>query len=72
MSAMRIIADIEGDGARTPCIANVVTFPASNAPVGLSLVASRSCPLQMTMSLGGAAVTVPVQVCNGFDAAHPL
>ena len=53
-------------------IANVVTVPASNAPVGLSLVASRSWPLQMTMSLGGVAVTVPLQVCKEVDAAHPL
>src|SRR6202035_4593074 len=42
-------------------IARTVTVPASNAPDALSLVASRSCPLQTTTSCGGTTVEVPLQ-----------
>jgi hypothetical protein len=53
-------------------MASVVTLPASCAPVGLSLVTSRSWPLQMVMSLGGVTVVVPLQVKSCSVAAHPL
>src|ERR1700712_444799 len=53
-------------------IANTVTVPASYAPVGLSLLASRSWPLQIIISLGGETVIVPLQVCSWVVAAQPL
>jgi hypothetical protein len=53
-------------------IASVSTVPASKTPVGLSFEASRSCPLQITMSLGGDTVGVVPSHIKIVADAHPL
>src|ERR1700730_3397236 len=50
-------------------IASTVTPPASGAPDALSLVASRSCPLQMITSCGGRTVVVPLQPTSDTGGA---
>jgi hypothetical protein len=37
-----------------------------------AVVLRRSWPLQICTSLGGLTVAVPLQVCIGVAAAHPL